>query len=284
MTQRIIDDPNVNKVIKKPDGNPKIWRYLDFPKFVSLLHENLFLGQSIYLPDKFEGFWPETYPELDEYLKKLREYTCINCWQSNESDSALLWEVYPKSNNGIAIQSTFNKLCQSVENEIIENEIIDLYVGEVNYLDNFLKLIPGLTFEPFFNKRKYFKEENEIRIIYQEMGVGKEKKSKIDFDKHGIYIKVDLDKLIENIYTSPNAEKWFPDLVQSIVNKYKLNRKVKKSPIGDFPAILAYEGTSERKSGVVKTVQYNCDTSGNMNTITDEFGQPTCTVTLNKED
>lgn len=53
----IIDDPKVNKIIRKPDDeNSKIWRYMDFPKFVSLLHKNLFLVQSCYLNDKFEGF------------------------------------------------------------------------------------------------------------------------------------------------------------------------------------------------------------------------------------
>lgn len=274
----IIDDPKVNKVIKKPDGNSKIWRYLDFPKFVSLLNENLFLAQSIYLPDKFEGFWPKTYPNMDEYLKKLREYTCINCWQKNEVDSALMWEVYPKSNNGIAIQSTFDRLC-----ECVGGEINDLYAGEVDYSDKTLKLELGLTFEPFFKKRKYFKEDNEIRIIYQEIDVGTQKKSNIDFVKHGIYIKVDLDKLIENIYISPNAEKWFSDLVQSVVDKYKLDRKVKKSPVGDIPANFEYDDILDGKNGVVDLVPFiQTDTSGNAVIISDELDQKTTRITMSK--
>lgn len=173
-----------------------------------------------------------------------------------------MWDVYPKSNNGIAIQSTFIKLRQSVEN--VKN--LDLYYGEVNYSNNILKLIPGLTFEPYFIKRKYFKEDNEIRLLYQEIDLGMQQKTKIDFVKHGIDIKVDLDRLIESIIISPNSDKWFFDLVQSVVDKYELDkRKVKPSSVGEFPGDFEYN--EEEKMAVLDFIQYGAaitDTSGNV--------------------
>ncbi len=267
----IIED---NSVVKKPDDeNSKIWRYMDFPKFVSLLHKReLFFVQACHLPDKFEGSWSKTNKELDKYLKELKQHTCISCWQKNESDSALMWEVYPRSDNGVAIQTTYNRLRQSFENE----KKRDLYVGLVDYPNDNLKSIPANTFEPFFRKRIYFKEDNEIRVIYQEIDLGRQQGTTIDkFVNHGTYIMVDLNKLIENIYISPKAEKWFPNLVQSIMEKYELDRKVKMSPLGDFPEDFEDKNTSQnmvifvdtpdgKKARLVKYGEIS-EVSGNIN-------------------
>lgn len=283
MSITIIDDPEVNKIIKKPtDENSKIWRYMDFPKFVSLLHKNLFLVQSWYLKDKFEGYWKKTNAAFDEHQKKLRRYTCVSCWQQNESESAHMWDVYPKSNNGIAIQSTFIKLRRSVEK--VKNKNLDLYYGKVDYEES-LKLMPGLTFEPYFFKKQYFEEDKEIRLLYQEMDLGMQQGTKIDFVKHGIDIKVDLDRLIESIIISPNADKWFFDLVQSVVDKYGLDKRlVKPSSLGEFPEDFEYN--EEEKKVELVYIPYGAtitdylgiavegtDTSGNYLKINQESGQ-----------
>jgi hypothetical protein len=256
----IIDD---NRVVKKPDDkNSKIWRYLDFPKFVSLLDKGkLFFVQACHLDDKFEGSWSKTNIELDKYLKELKQYTCISCWQKNEEESAHMWELYPRSDNGIAIQSSFNILCQS-----FENEKRDLYAGEVHYTNDIKSKLDN-TFEPFFRKRIYHKDDHEIRVIYQEIDKGSQQGSTINSAVHGTYITVDLNKLIQNIYISPKAEKWFPNLVQSIVDKYELDIKVKPSSLGDFSENFEDKDTSEEKK--VQFVPYleMCDCSGNIYTI-----------------
>ncbi len=248
-------------VVKKPDDeNSKIWRYLDFPKFVSLLHKKkLFFVQACKLPDRFEGRWVKTNTKLDEYFKEYKKFTCICCWQKSEKESALMWEVYPKSDYGIAIQSTFNRLRQSFVNE---NK--DIYCGEVNYTDSVLNSMPKNTLEPFFRKRIYFKEENEIRAVYQEIDRGHEKKSIIDFVNYGADIIIDLDKLIEKIYVSPKAEKWFHNLVQSIVNKYELNKEIKRSSLGDTPMDSKDGNTSEEEEVVHVPYGSMSDTSGNI--------------------
>lgn len=249
---------DIQQVKKPDDDNSKIWRYLDFPKFVSLLHEKkLFFVQACKLPDRFEGRWVKTNTKLDEHFKKYKKFTCICCWQKSEKESALMWEVYPKSDYGIAIQSTFNRLRQSFVNE---NSI---YCGEVNYTDSVLNSIPTSTLEPFFRKRIYFKEENEIRAVYQEIDMD-EKKSTIDFVNYGAYFIVDLDKLIEKIYISPKAEKWFHNLVQSIVNKYELNKEVKMSSLGDTP-MDSKEGDTSEKDIIHYPFGSISDQSGNIN-------------------
>ena len=80
---------------------------------VSLLDQKkLFFVQAYKLPDRFEGYWSKTNSELDKYFKDLKKRTYINCWQKNESESALMWEVYPKNDDGIAIQSTYKRFEQ----------------------------------------------------------------------------------------------------------------------------------------------------------------------------
>ena len=39
-----------------------------------------------------------------------RDCTAVNCWHINEHESAAMWDLYLKSNEGIAIQSTYQKL------------------------------------------------------------------------------------------------------------------------------------------------------------------------------
>lgn len=252
-----------NSLVKKPDDeNSKIWRYLDFPKFVSLLHEKkLFFVQACKLPDRFEGLWLKTDRKLDEYFKEYQKFTCISCWQKNESESALMWEIYPKSDNGIAIQSTFKRLKQS-----FVNEKRDIYTGEVNYTNFVLDSIPENTLVPFFRKRIPFSDEHEIRAIYQEIDKGLEKKSTIDFVNYGTYIIVDLDKLIEKIYISPKTEKWFHNLVQSIVNKYEINKEVIKSSLGDVP-MDSKDGNTSVKKIIHESYGMKSDTSGNISVV-----------------
>lgn len=96
-----------NPACEKPeDENVKIWRYLDFTNFVSLLDKGaLFFVRADRLLDKFEGSYPKLnidlrpvkikmagFPEkaikqfqnqLPEIHKQFRRYAIINCWHIN---------------------------------------------------------------------------------------------------------------------------------------------------------------------------------------------------------
>ena len=58
------------------------------------------------------------------------------------------------------------------------------------------------------------------------------KRELFDFGK---YIPVDLDVLMEKIYISPTAPKWFNELVKSVVEKYNLEKDVLQSSLSDDP-------------------------------------------------
>lgn len=174
-----------------PDHNTKIWRYLDFTKFVSMLDNNsLYFLRSDKLDDPFEGSYTksnieihigEITEELIEKCKKedpsidreklleintttnqvIRELVYVNCWHINEYESAAMWKSYLKSDEGVAIQSSIRRLWLSLKDT---NGIV--FAGKVKYIDYERDIIPdGSMLSPFFHKRKSFEFENEFRAV-----------------------------------------------------------------------------------------------------------------------
>ena len=168
-------DPNL--II--PNDNMTIWRYLDFTKFVSLLDKQaLFFCGADKMDDPFEGSFTKTNVSerreaieekfldiVSSNLKMLKEFVAVNCWHINRYESAAMWKLYLKSNEGIAIRSTFGRLRDSLKDE--EHKI---YIGKVQYIDYEKDKIPDDTsFSPFVHKRKSFEHEKELRAIIREL-------------------------------------------------------------------------------------------------------------------
>lgn len=245
-----------HKVFKKPDNkNIKIWRYLDFTKFVSLIDRKaLFFARADKFSDPFEGSYskaniqlrPTVYKgmtqvafyEMQERIKyvskNIIKFTCINCWNINEYESAAMWKLYLKSDEGVAIQSTFRRLTESF-NSYSE---MDIYIGEVQYIDYETEWMPeGNVFYPFLYKRKSFEHEHELRAIIQKLPINKDDKINLTQETFniGLNIPVNLDTLIEKIYLSPASAAWFTDAVRSVVDKYALNKEIVQSSLTEGP-------------------------------------------------
>jgi hypothetical protein len=150
----------------------------------------------------------------------------LNCWHACEYESTAMWRIYGE--NGFAIQSNYGKLKDSLPKEI--------YIGKVNYIDyekdSFEYAESVLT--PYFYKRKNFSYEKEIRAIIIEE-INENKNSKMNKNEYGINVKVDLNKLIQNIYISPELPNWYYGLIKSIIEKYGYKFEIKKSSINNLP-------------------------------------------------
>lgn len=237
-------------VFEKPeDENIRIWRYMDFTKLVSLIEKQaLFFARADMLPDPFEGssskanikLRPVVYKEkippkilksFSIFLKDSRKFTIINSWHMNEHESAAMWKIYLKTEEGVAIQSTFKRLTRSLKNEY------DVFVGKVKYIDYEKEWLPeGNIFYPYLRKRKSFEHERELRAIIQKIPVtGGKLDLKKEIFETGAYISVDLNILIEKIFVSPTAPKWFDELIKAIVRKYNLAKEVVKSNLANGP-------------------------------------------------
>ena len=241
--------------------NSKIWRYLDFTKFVSLLDKQaIFFVKSACLSDFYEGVYPdanliqekliidavksnpglksEVISQYEQNLKKLynfaksmKDETFINSWHESEFESAAMWKLYLKSNEGIAIQSTFKKLKDSFPHYKPE-----VYIGKVKYIDyDTQPIVVDNLFRPFMHKRKSYEHEREIRAITSEYYVENEQMYKIEVVNNGTYVPVLLDTLIEKIFVSPTAPIWFEELVKSIMKKYNLEKEVMTSVLSKRP-------------------------------------------------
>jgi hypothetical protein len=242
----------------------KIWRYMDFTKFISLIDtKRLFFTRADKFKDPFEGSYPNIdfedksiYPsdllenEKEGFIKAVKgilemgkqwpRYTAINCWHMNEYESAAMWSLYLKSNEGIAIQTTFKKLKHS----IIDEEKV--YLGMVKYINYEKEIIdPTNTFRAFLHKRISFEHERELRAIIYKPPVNKlkiEKNNKIplmDFKtetiNQGLSIEVDIKELIEKIYVAPSAPLWLIDLIKNVISKYGYDFNIIQSKLYDAP-------------------------------------------------
>ena len=105
--------------------------------------------------------------------------------------------------------------------------------GDMKYLDaslyvKALNLLYGLIkrcLKRFWYKRKSFEYENEVRAIVKRRNISEK----------GIYIPINIEKLIDRIYVSPYAPEWFVAVVKSVVDKYKIDVPVLHSQMLEKP-------------------------------------------------
>ncbi|WP_445175643.1 DUF2971 domain-containing protein [Microcoleus sp.] len=140
-----------------------------------------------------------------------RKMLFVNCWHLGNSESEAMWRLYCPDNNGIAIQTSYNKLVKSVANDP------ELHIGKVTYIDYETQEFPaGNILYPVMHKRMSFAHENEVRLVKikpQEHFTPQEVK------RSGIVIEWPLEPTIEGIYVNPYAPEYFHDVVCSIVQR-----------------------------------------------------------------
>jgi hypothetical protein len=242
-----------------PVSNYEIARYWTLEKFLNLIQkQKLFFCRLDYLEDRFEGTVPklnrqkridhnkylrENFPdqfsmtdlqieqnveEIYTLEKKFKSLTLVNCWNRFEGESAALWKIYSGLNNGILTISSVAKIQYALDK--IDEE---LYLSEVGYLDYETEDMPdGNLLFPVIHKQKAFNYENEVRLIQQIIPeTGWEHNWSSEEITAGRYIDVEVNELINRIIISPNAEKWFFELVKDLIEKYGLKKEVRYSTL-----------------------------------------------------
>ena len=239
--------------VQPSDEHIKVWRYMDFTKLVSLFDtQSLFFTRADKFDDPFEGSWPKAnvsarqqipdsllLPEhrenytnsiakLSEMCRSLPKFTAVNCWHMNEHESAAMWKLYLKSNEGIAVQSTYQKFRSAITDDR------DVYVGIVEYIDYEIEGIDARNlFAPFVHKRKSFEHEREVRAL---VTTGKWPSSITEEPiEQGLKLTVNVESLVDLIYLAPNSPDWFADLVKSVVLRYGYNFQVVHSKLNERP-------------------------------------------------
>jgi len=242
-----------------PHGNTVIWRYVGLDKFFDLLmSQELFFSNAAKMSDQYEGLIPKRNQDYllksikEEGLSKeeatierqkrlqhihaLKEFTLLNCWTINQSESYALWKIYlGGSKSGIAIRTTVSKLIKAIKkgNDTYKE---DIYISKVKYTD-FIKEEPENRFNIITTKNKFYDYEKELRLfIFHKPKTENEEEEKPPYDiSVGRRLKVDLNELIDEIYISPFIGKWFDKTLIELLNKVNpnLTEKIKSSQILD---------------------------------------------------
>lgn len=222
---------------------------MDLTKFLALLEgASLFFCRADLFQDAFEGSLAQANVERREQLgpidpadeayieipyKKMREWTAINCWNCSGHESAAMWSMYCPDGPGLAIRTTFARLCEALK----ECQRWKVSISKVTYLDYQCTAIPdGHLLAPFLHKRQSFEHEQEVRAIIQRMPDATLPDRVSPFaGTGGTYAKVDLQILLEAIYVSPVAPSWYFDLVQRLVSRYGIAVNVHQSGLAGDP-------------------------------------------------
>ncbi|SFQ02528.1 hypothetical protein SAMN05216419_104717 [Nitrosomonas cryotolerans] len=231
----------------------KIWRYMDMTKFISLLDsKSLWFSSAAKFDDPFEGSHSKLYAELlkdfpldkadkqkrIEFTKQLPKYTYINCWHMRESESYGMWKIYGKDGHAIAIQTTYEKLYQSLKDR---NDIVFGVVDYKCYKTQQLNPTGTSTLIPYFNKSVHFEDEKELRAVIQRADALREVLNQTNSEpelRNGIEVEIDISNTIESVYLSPTFPSAYKKAMSSLLKRYgheELSNNVTQSELDNEP-------------------------------------------------
>ncbi|WP_313897885.1 DUF2971 domain-containing protein [Bacillus thuringiensis] len=239
----------------KVNDNPIVWRYMGISKFKSLLNDkSIFFAKPSAFIDPLEGSYSvwdiEGFKDNNEpitprdYMKKIQDFSGISCWHMNEHESAGMWDLYLNSEDGIAIKTNYKNLVNSIEDLRYR-----LFAGKVQYIDFHKDMTSRNIYDTLFFKRKSFSHENELRLLivasryhewwlekyFESQGIPEnkweERMDKLEEESYkfshevGNLIACDLNKLIDEIYVSPNSSPEFVEQVKQMIAEHGLSQK-----------------------------------------------------------
>ena len=228
------------------DAGQMIWRYMDLPKFISLLTGMIWFARADTFEDKWEGFsrhipalrtdegkivkaFGDIIAKHQKWRTGIRKAIYISCWSMAEAESVPMWKIYGSYDLGIAVQSTTTKFEQSVDLADFPFQAL----GPVQYGD---QLAPEFDYRKNANfswplactlhlrKRECFSFENEWRAVLVARSCDKKKK--------GIRIRISPADLIERVFVSPLASASFLGTVASSCERFGLTVRPERSQLG----------------------------------------------------
>jgi streptogramin lyase len=247
-----------------PDSGLILWRYIDLPKLISMLdQEALFFARLDAQVDRFEGSLPSRTlddeaaallplsvrhrPELRDHfetmrlsVRNFRARSLLSCWYASDHESTAMWDLYSQTNHGIAIRTTVGRLRASIdtalspgpvpagENPPLEESRMAYFVGLVRYLDYERDLLlPTTGLDYLTCKRSSYEHEREVRlVILSDTPVA-----------GGQQVACSLDRLVDAIYISPSAPRWFYDVVSSVLARYDRAWEIRQSDLARDPLL-----------------------------------------------
>lgn len=170
----------------------------------------------------------------------------INCWHIAEHESAAMWGLYSKNDEGIAIVSSEQRIIDALYGE--KKDILGGKISYADYETEEFVMDDSNCFIPVLHKRLSFTHEQEYRLVYWDTAVthktvevltnngpfrstiGRTEEEIEQMTPHpGYGVQCDLTILIESVYVSPLSPPWFIQTVQLASRAAKLAVEPKPS-------------------------------------------------------
>jgi hypothetical protein len=228
--------------VPSPDDlETPLWRYLDLPKFLSLVVSGeLYFSQLAKLGDPHEGtvtqknyesellsylrvsrIHPGAHPtpeQMRDQRLTMREHTFVACWHQNPVESASMWRSYAPSGFGVVIESKFERL-----KRVFDGFPGLGYVGKVSYIDRDRDMIDRSSlFHPILTKRNNFDQEREVRaFLFERDGpIARSSRDYVEGTCDGVSIPICLEDLAISLRVSPRSAPWFRDVISNLLVRF----------------------------------------------------------------
>jgi hypothetical protein len=248
------------EVDKRCEPDTKLWRYMDFAKFVALLEQrSLYFARADLLGDAFEGAvgivdrrpqWEEFYldhfrnailtipgqtePVSTEYVEReaLRLLTDLSAIGERDRRRTFVSCWHANTGESEALwrlycppPMTGVAICTTARLMIDAlGDDPQIRLGRVQYVD-YRKAFAGFH-DRIYWKRKSLSHEAEVRAVIQRFDVQEDA---------GATIAVNLEKLMLSVVPSPFAPSWFTSLVKSTMTRFNVNSVVVQSELLSEP-------------------------------------------------
>jgi hypothetical protein len=173
----------------------------------------------------------------------------VNCWHLNDQESAAMWQLYSRNDEGIALVARQSALEGAFKRT--KKQIMAGLVQYEDYADELFLIDDDNGFRPILHKRKSFAHEREFRLVFWDTSVThahvpimtteislvgsnviqKQRKAYTSVGRSvdevesmqaepGLLIECDIDKLLDAVYVSPLAPDWFYQVVCRVSERY----------------------------------------------------------------
>lgn len=222
-----------------------LWRYLDMPKFMDLIHtKTLHFTRGDQFADRFEGAFTKSIQQAisysyspthiefsyDEFKKRLRERVFLNCWHARSDDSMAMWSIHGRSPTSVAVLTSVARLRDAMR---ASRPQYKTFIRKVRYVKHWRD--PPIKIRPYSNvfsyKLKAYDFEREVRVIIDRFH------EEFDYETidASMRVPISIERLLLKIVVAPDSPSWFLELVKGVASKYSIKVPIVRSKLATEP-------------------------------------------------
>lgn len=246
-----------------------IWRYMDLPRFVSLLATGtLWFAKAKLHEDPFEGFGrvhrrdvppPDNGPRIVKHINEdgekqisfaemaadIANYAAkecesaadrlyVNCWCQGK-ESMAMWEIYGSHGHGIAVKSSIARFKRALKKDVRDEQYL---FGAVQYHDD-LASAPEVVRD---FRTGHIPLSAALWGVVLELGLHKQACYAYENEwrallyqppltEPGLNVGVDVNELIVAVHVGPRAAGYVKDAVEAIMEKFLVAKLCEQSAL-----------------------------------------------------